>query len=67
METGEFHWTNGWYFKRLDDSSVRVRKKNGDEIVAEAIIPSAEWVSIILHVSKDSYMGDIKAAEKFHG
>lgn len=47
MEIGEFHHTNGWYFKRLDDGSVRIR-------VGEAklqVIPPREWASIVAHLA----------------
>ena len=47
----EFHWTDGWYFKRNDDGSVRIRKRtiSADDapIIAEATIPAIEWVSIV--------------------
>lgn len=53
MESNEFHWTDGWYFKRNDDGSVRIRKRliPTDEaaIIAEATIPALEWVSIASH------------------
>ena len=25
METGEFHWQDGWYFKRMPDGITRAR------------------------------------------
>jgi hypothetical protein len=53
VELNEFHWTDGWYFKRNDDGSVRIRKRtiSTDEapIIAEATIPALEWVSIASH------------------
>lgn len=57
MEINEFHWTDGWYFKRNDDGSVRIRKRtvSSDEapIVAEATIPAFEWVSIASHCTAE--------------
>ena len=53
MEINEFHWTEGWYFKRNDDGSVRIRKRTASNddapIIAEATIPALEWVSIASH------------------
>ena len=31
MERDGFHWQDGWYFKRLDDGSVRIRKYDGPD------------------------------------
>jgi len=57
VEINEFHWTDGWYFKRNDDGSVRIRKRtvSSDEapIVAEATIPAFEWVSIASHCTAE--------------
>ena len=56
MEMNEFHWTDGWYFKRNDDGSVRIRKRTTSTIaapiVAEATIPAREWVSIASHCTE---------------
>jgi hypothetical protein len=53
VEMNEFHWTDGWYFKRNDDGSVRIRKRtistDDAPIIAEATIPALEWVSIASH------------------
>lgn len=51
METGEFHWTNGVYFKRNADGSVRLRVNRDDADVVTENIPPAEWASIVAHVS----------------
>jgi hypothetical protein len=40
-EIGEFHQRDGWYFKRLPDGPVRIRK---DELIH--IIPANEWESV---------------------
>jgi hypothetical protein len=41
-EVGEFHQRDGWYFKRLPDGSVRIRKDG-----LQHIIPANEWESVI--------------------
>lgn len=55
MEMGEFHWNDGWYFKRLDDGSVRIRKRESSQsdapILVEAVVPPLEWCSIASHVT----------------
>jgi hypothetical protein len=61
-ELHEFHWTDGWTFKRLDDGSVRIRH-NADE----AIVPKAEWVSIVAAVGQSfGSAEDFSAAERVH-
>ena len=52
----EFHWQDGWYFKRLGNGSVQVQKrrvvsKDTRFIEAEAVIPAAEWASIVASVT----------------
>lgn len=55
MEIGEFHWKNGWYFKRNDDGSVRIQVRGvfvqspNEQVIAEAVIPKLEWESIERH------------------
>ncbi len=66
MEVGEFHWARGWYFKRLEDGAVRIRQKDGDEIVVEAVIPPDEWASIVSHVSRAGEPASYKAARALH-
>jgi hypothetical protein len=71
MEPGEFHWTNGWYFKRLDDGSVRIRKQDSNvpngQNIAVCVIPMAEWASIVSFVSKGGETGDrFNRALQFH-
>lgn len=71
MEPGDFHWQNGWYFKRLDDGSVRIRlrEKMGafiEDRVYEAHIPPAEWASIISFVSARGEPAAYPDAVKFH-
>ena len=71
MEIGDFHNRGGWYFKRLSDGGVRIRKTLtpyiNSPVEHEHIIRSNEWASVIAHVSKygessESYSG----AESFH-
>lgn len=60
-EIGEFHHTDGWYFKRLEDGSVRVRIRvtpatapmftNRVEVI-EHLIPAREWASIVTAVAR---------------
>jgi len=58
MEIGEHHWQNGWYFKRLEDGSVRIRKYTSPAstheprrlVEEEAVIPPDEWASIVASV-----------------
>lgn len=60
LEPG-YHSGNGWYFMRLEDGSVRIRKvaMSGGKVLApycvvfEVTIPSAEWVSVVAAVAKD--------------
>lgn len=63
-----FHWQGGWHFKRQDDGSVRVSRVIGDLIESQAVIPAAEWASIVCSVSKD---GETRErwieAQEFHG
>lgn len=65
-----FHWKNGWYFKRESDGSVRIRKvehASGLDMV-DAIIPPAEWASIVCSVSRDGETGERwNQAQDFHG
>lgn len=48
-EIGEFHHKDGWYFKRLEDGSVRIRI---EDLRGEHIIPPNEWASIVTEVAK---------------
>lgn len=50
-QPGEFHWTNGWYFRREPDGAVRVEHRdNDDKVLSTITVPSLEWVSIIAHL-----------------
>lgn len=57
-----FHWKNGWYFRRLADGAVEIRKYDesqrttrawGVPLSAIATIPAAEWASIVSAVAPD--------------
>jgi hypothetical protein len=58
QEIGEMHWKDGWLFKRLDDGSVRIRVWRPFVAVPgpyeTAVIPAAEWVSLIHHLGEGS-------------
>jgi len=55
METGEFHWQDGWYFKRMPEGGVRMRKREASRedapIVLEVIVDADSWCSIVSHVT----------------
>jgi hypothetical protein len=55
MEEGNFHSRDGWYFKRLENGSVWIRKTvtpTVDSAVEhELLIPANEWASIVAAVS----------------
>ena len=66
-----FHWSDGVYFKRLDDGTVRMRifgHYNGTPNYTDRIIPAAEWASIVCAVSALGETGERwNAAQDFHG
>jgi len=68
-----FHWQDGWFFRRLPDGSVRVRKFQAPptpdaELEMEAVIVPAEWASIVCSVSAGGETGERwDAAQDFHG
>ena len=52
----EFHWQEGWYFKRLEGGAVRIQQRRVVSrdtrlVEAEAVIPAAEWCSIVAAVT----------------
>ena len=64
MELNEFHQTDGWLFKRLDDGSVRIRN---EALGVSHVIPAAQWVSVIAHCSPERGSDyAYRAAEAFH-
>jgi hypothetical protein len=71
QEPGEMHWKDGWLFKRLDDGSVRIRVWRPFVAVPgpyeTAVIPAAEWVSLIHHLGKDQTSEAMEQAKEFHG
>lgn len=52
-----YHWADGWFFKRVDDQSVRIVKVTGNEVVARAEIPAHEWASVVASVSRGGETG----------
>lgn len=51
-----FHAIDGWWFKRLGDGSVHVRKFDNSldlNIVAETIISPTIWASLVCAVSEN--------------
>jgi hypothetical protein len=51
---GEFHWRDGWFFKRLPDGSVRVQHRAPDAGPSvDLLIPSNEWASIVASMSAE--------------
>jgi hypothetical protein len=49
-----FHWQDNWFFKRLPDGSVHIRKyveSGSTALAAEAIIDPSSWASIVASVS----------------
>ena len=66
MKVGEFHWSDGWYFKRLDTGSVRIVKVIDQDHVISTVIPAAEWASIISFASAKGEPRNYQAAVAFH-
>lgn len=73
LADGCFHWRDGWYFKRMQDGSVRVMRLakmvDGEEYIQTNLtIPPNEWASIVCSVSAGGE-GDGRwdAAQDFHG
>lgn len=67
-----FHWRDGWFFERLPDGSVWVRRhyKQGasDLYDISLTIPPAEWGSIVAAVSCQTDQSDAyRTAIGFHG
>ena len=56
IDHGLFQWRNGWSFKRLDNGAVRIR--HGSLVMEEALIPPAEWASIIAAVGGEGHNGE---------
>jgi hypothetical protein len=73
QELGEMHWKDGWTFKRLDDGSVQIRATFGTHegvqqpLRVKAIIPAAEWVSIIQHLGSEQTAEGFERARALHG
>lgn len=70
QDTNEFHWRDGWMWKRLADGSVRVRKYDDiliHKLELEFVIPPYEWCSIISSVSEHGEQAMWERAKAFHG
>ena len=72
-----FHRRDGRFFNRLPDGSVEIYQEREQVVnqtsarldkVPFAVIPPAEWASIVSSVSKDGETGErFRAAAAFHG
>lgn len=67
-----FHWREGWYFERLENGDVRLRKDTEHPSEAlpfvDVIIPAREWASIVSSVSHGGETGErYRVAVAFHG
>lgn len=75
MTPDGYHQQGGWYFKRLEDGSVRIRWQPGStsgdvepEVLVEQTIPANEWASIVCAVSAGGEDAERFArAMVFHG
>ena len=66
-----FHWSDGMYFRRLQDGAVEITQtQNGgktDGIEWQRVIPSSEWAAIVAAVSLRGEAYDTSnAALDFH-
>ncbi len=70
MKPGEFHWTDGWYFLRMSDGSVRIQKRaDGSDdaaVLVSITVPSMEWVSIIAHLAPGGEPSNFGKAVDLH-
>lgn len=68
----EFHWKDGWFWRRLDDGSVQIRKGAGFESDADhrtdlmLVVPPNEWASIVASVAAGGEGPNYKAATDLH-
>lgn len=64
-----FHWKDWWFFKRMDDGSVRVSHADDRPYVnVQFSIPAPEWASIVCSVSAGGETGERwEASQDFHG
>lgn len=66
-----FHWREGWYFDRLPNGDVHLKKDANHSSEAfpfvDVTIPASEWASIVSSVSAAGETGDTyRAALAFH-
>lgn len=56
MQSGAFHWRDGWHFRRIEGGDVEItlhEPHEGRQVVTQRLtIPAAEWVSIVAAVSE---------------
>jgi hypothetical protein len=63
IDLGDFHETDGWYFKRLPNGAVRIRIDGYGEHVMQPF----SWASVVAHVSHSGETGQTyQAALDFH-
>jgi hypothetical protein len=67
-----FHWRDGWYFKRLEDGSVRVSHVTHPpfegKLEQQFVISENEWASIVCSVSAEGETSQRwQKAREFHG
>lgn len=66
-----FHWRDGWYFRRLEDGSVRIMYRDhpsSEFLAVDVTIPSPEWASIVCSVSREGEtVQRWEEALNFHG
>ena len=70
IRPGEFHWTDGWFFSRLDDGAVHIEHRDNRENPGppsvSITIPPAEWESIIAHVAPGGDSRNYALAQHLH-
>ena len=69
-EVGEFHESNGWFFKRLEGGRVRIRVVHYPEnrVVEDHIIEAFPWCSVIAHLGRyGETLHTWNEAKAFHG
>ncbi len=73
MAREEFHWRDGWYFSRMSDDAVRIRKMASfgtavsDKVKEfDVTIPANEWASIVAHVAAGDDAVAFSAAQRLH-
>jgi hypothetical protein len=52
MESNEFHWKDGWRFRLQECGCIRIQKLTGQKESAQALIPAAEWDSVVSFIAQ---------------